>query len=84
MTIHWKAVEHYYTVVVFVLTRFVILENLLILDLTLSGVKGLNVTQILIETKGTFLWSTPDQHSGLLPFLHTLGYFGLLQRHRVE
>ena len=32
MTIHWKAVEQYFTVVL-----FVILENLLILDLALSG-----------------------------------------------
>ena len=36
MTIHWKAVEQYFTVVL-----FVILENLSILDLALSGVKGL-------------------------------------------
>ena len=43
MTIHWKAAEKYFTVVllVFNFTQLVILENLSILDLTLSGVKGL-------------------------------------------
>ena len=48
MTIHWKAVEHYFAVVLFVclffffnFTQFVILENLSILDLALSGVKWL-------------------------------------------
>ena len=39
MTIHWKAVEQYFSVVV-----FVILENLSILDLTLLGVKGFLVS----------------------------------------
>ena len=42
MTIHWKAVEQYFTVVlIFNFTKFVILENLSILDLALRGVKGL-------------------------------------------
>ena len=41
MTIHWKAVEQYFTVVLFVFTQFVILDNLSIYDLALSGVKGL-------------------------------------------
>ena len=43
MTIHWKDVEQYFTVVLFIFqfSQFVILENLSILDLTLSGVKGL-------------------------------------------
>ena len=40
MTIHWKAVEQYFTVF-FNFTRFVILDNLSILDLVLSGVKRL-------------------------------------------
>ena len=46
MTIHWNTVEQYFTVVLFVFkfytrfyTQFVILENLSILDLALSGVK---------------------------------------------
>ena len=34
-TLHWKAVEQYFTVVLFVI------QNLLILDLALSGVNGL-------------------------------------------
>ena len=42
MTIHWKAVEQYITVVLFFnLTQFVTLENLSVLDLALSGVKGI-------------------------------------------
>ena len=44
MTIRWKAVEQYFTIVLFVffnVTQFVILENLSILDLALPGVKGL-------------------------------------------
>ena len=47
MTIHWKAVEQYFTVTVtlllFNLTKFLILENLSILDLALSGVKELKL-----------------------------------------
>ena len=40
MTIHWKAVKQYFTVVLlyFNFTQFV---NLSVLDLVLSGVKGL-------------------------------------------
>ena len=41
MTIHWKAVEQYFTAVLFFFPKFVILENLSVLDLALSGVKGL-------------------------------------------
>ena len=43
MTIHWTAVEQYFTVVLFVFnfTQFVMLENLSIMDLPLSEVKGL-------------------------------------------
>ena len=37
MTIHWKAVEQYFTVCFSILS---ILENLSILDMVLSGVKG--------------------------------------------
>ena len=42
MTIHWKTVEQYFTVVLFgfQFNHCVILENLSILDLALSGVKG--------------------------------------------
>ena len=36
MTIHWKAVEQFFN-----FNQFVIFENLSILDLALSGVKGL-------------------------------------------
>ena len=43
MTIHWKAVEQYFTVLLFDFTQFVILENLSVLDLALSGVEGLRV-----------------------------------------
>ena len=42
MTIHWKALEQYFTVLLFVFTQFVILENLSVLDLALSGMKGLS------------------------------------------
>ena len=43
MTIHWRVVEQYFTVVLclfFNFTRFIILEHLSVLDLALSGVKG--------------------------------------------
>ena len=43
MTIHWKTVEQYFTVAKFVNLK--ILSNLSILDLALSGVKGLNSMQ---------------------------------------
>ena len=44
MTIHWKAIEQYFTVVLFFnFTQFVILQNLSILDLALSRVKGLTI-----------------------------------------
>ena len=45
MTIHWKAVEQYFTVVLFVFnfTQSVIFENLSILDLALLRVKGLTL-----------------------------------------
>ena len=39
MTIHWKTIGQYFTVF-FNFTQCVILENLLILDLALSRVKG--------------------------------------------
>ena len=46
MAIHWNAVEQYVTVVLFVFffnfTPFVILEKFSILDLALSGGKGLS------------------------------------------
>ena len=44
MTIHWKDVEQFFTVVMFFFFNFpqlVILEKLLMLDLALSGLKGL-------------------------------------------
>ena len=43
MTIHWKAVEEYFTVVLFVFLCYPVcnMENLAILDLVVSGVKGL-------------------------------------------
>ena len=46
MTTHWNAVDHYFTLFFFLrlffnFTQFVILENLSILDLALSGVKPL-------------------------------------------
>ena len=44
-TIHWTAGEQYFTLVLFVtfnFTQFLILENLSVLDLALSGVKRLN------------------------------------------
>ena len=45
MTIHWKAVEQYFTVELFVFfnfSQFVILEILSISDLAPLGVKGLS------------------------------------------
>ena len=43
MTIHWKAVELYFTLVLFVVQFYpvLILENVSTLDLALSAVKGL-------------------------------------------
>ena len=41
MSIHWKAVERYFTVALFCFTQVVILENLSVLDLALPGVKRL-------------------------------------------
>ena len=42
MSIHWKAVEQYFALLVFYFTQFVILEKLLsTLDLALPRVKGL-------------------------------------------
>ena len=40
VTIHWKAVEQHFTVVlfIFIFTQIVILQNLSIFDLALSGV----------------------------------------------
>ena len=44
VTIRWTAVKQCFTVVLFfVFTQFVILENVSILDLALSGVKGLSL-----------------------------------------
>ena len=41
MTFHWKAIEQYFTVVLFVV-HLVILQNVSVLDFALSGVKGLS------------------------------------------
>ena len=52
MTIHWKAVEQYFTVVLFVLSsfiQFVNLKNLSVLDLELSRAKGLRNTRQCIN-----------------------------------
>ena len=48
MTTHWKAVEQNFTVVLFFFLFYpvVILENLSLLDLALSRVKGLKVLNI--------------------------------------
>ena len=51
MTIHWKAVEQYFTEVL-----FVVLENLSILDLVLSGVKGLTLQRLVQYT----VWFDPQ------------------------
>ena len=42
MTIHSKAIEQCFTVLCFNFTQFVILKNVSVLDLALSGVKGFN------------------------------------------
>ena len=47
MTIHWKAVEQYFTAVMFIFQFYPVcnfFENLSSLDLALSGVKGFNLT----------------------------------------
>ena len=41
MTIHWEAVEQHFTVVLVVHQFCNILENTTVLDLALSGVKGI-------------------------------------------
>ena len=54
MTIHWKAVEQYFTVVLFVFLNFtqvVILNNLSIFDLGLSGMKGLTNKKVKFSKK---------------------------------
>ena len=54
MTIHWKAVEQYFTVVLFAFfnfPQFVILNNLSFLDLVLSGVKGLILHRYLLVNR---------------------------------
>ena len=52
MTIHWKAVTQYVTVMLFVsqFFKFLILGNLTILDLALSGVKGLNFPKCCVDS----------------------------------
>ena len=58
MTIHWKAVEQYFTVMCclfFILTYCVVLENLSVLDLAASGVKGLT------ENAWSTLSNAPDR-----------------------
>ena len=54
MTIDWKAVAQYFTVVliVFNFIQFVILENLSTLDLALSGVNGLKLKIMGLVTAG--------------------------------
>ena len=45
MTIHWKPFEHYFTVYFSTLPSLIVmLENVSILELALSGVKGLSET----------------------------------------
>ena len=59
MTIHWKAVEQYFTgVLCFDFTQFIILEKLSFLDLALLGVKGLIRTGIRIKFI-TGRWCSP-------------------------
>ena len=51
MTLHWKAVEQYFTVVsclFFDFAQYIILENLPILDSTLSGMKSLLINMFLL------------------------------------
>ena len=51
MTSHWKAVEQYFTVVVsyfLIFSQVVILEKLSILDLALSGMKGLMLHALIV------------------------------------
>ena len=56
MTICWKAVEQYFTIVLFFFfdfNQFVILENLtIILDLVLSGVKSITQFHIWFKIWG--------------------------------
>ena len=56
MTIHWKVVEQYVTVVLFVYQfQFIILENLSILDLALSGMKGFQVVDVVVSKKNPLI-----------------------------
>ena len=43
-TILWKDVQQYFTVVLFVVHFYPVLENLSVWDLALSGLKGLKLT----------------------------------------
>ena len=58
VTIRWKAVQQYFTVVLFVFnfTKFVILENLSILDLALSRVKELRKKKEKEKDEGNINW----------------------------
>ena len=57
MSIHWKAIEQYFIVVLFVFRfrQFVILEKLPILDLALSNVKGLKREERRLKRKDSKL-----------------------------
>ena len=58
MTIHWKAVEQY---------SFVILEHLSMLELALSGVKGLTKVDMrrIMNSLYSFVWFDRPDESGL-------------------
>ena len=74
MTIHWKAVEQYFTVCFFNFTQFVNLKKLLILDLlALSGVNGwLNImaaslTEIHVVPLITVPFNSEHSEGNFLP-----------------
>ena len=75
MTIHCKAVEQYFTVVLFVFQFYPMFENLSILDLALSGVKGLRFNNVFInetlyeQSRLTFVHIPLPEDPVLPPFL---------------
>ena len=73
MTIHWKAVEQYFTVVliVFQFTQFVILEHLSILDLALS--KYLSALKKELERFGEIAQQTNQKLYNLLNIKNIVG-----------
>ena len=84
MTIHWKAVEQYFTVVLFGFNfpQFVILENLSVLDLALAVSERVynNTVSPLLERRANArnVSTSLLPYSGLTYLINSLDYLNLL------